>query len=516
VSAGFNQVLSGAAKAGVEELRLAPGRRVVWVRRGVESEVGEAQSRERIDEIVDGFLTSAARMDLALGAAEWSMSVPGLGPVLIRAELKNGATHATFFLEVNSNVGISMPPSLGGGPAGPPAAARPVAARPKQRAEHPPPAKAPKEAGPAPVAPGKGGSAKEINQLLIAAAQLRASDLHLSAGVTPMVRVDGDMRPMSGRAPLSSAALEQVIWPIVPERSREEFLRRRDADFGYELTGQGRFRANIFVDKNGIGAVFRAIPDQIVPIEKLGVPQEVLRLCTLPKGLVLVTGPTGSGKSTTLASLVDYVNRTRHAHIITIEDPIEFVFENKKCLVNQREVGAHTQSFRDALRAALREDPDVILVGEMRDLETIEIALETAETGHLVFGTLHTSSAPSTIDRIVDQFPADRQSQIRVMLSESLKGVIAQMLCRRASGGRVAAFEIMFGIPAIAHLIREKKVFQIPSVMQTGQKIGMRLMNDSLLDLVKRGIITPEEALMKTQDRGSLLGAMKEARIEVQ
>jgi twitching motility protein PilT len=305
-----------------------------------------------------------------------------------------------------------------------------------------------------------------------------------------------------------------VIWPIVPERAREEFLRRRDADFGYELEGHGRFRANLFVDRNGIGAVFRVIPNQIVPIEKLGLSQEVLRLCSLPKGLVLVTGPTGSGKSTTLASLIDYINRTRQAHIITIEDPIEFAFENKKCLVNQREVGTHTGSFRDALRAALREDPDVVLVGEMRDLETIEIALETAETGHLVFGTLHTSSAPSTIDRIVDQFPADRQAQIRVMLSESLKGVIAQMLCRRIAGGRVAAFEIMFGVPAISHLIREKKVFQIPSVMQTGVKIGMRLMNDSLLDLVKRGVITPDEALSKTQDRANLANAMKEARIE--
>jgi twitching motility protein PilT len=483
VSTSFQQVLSGAAKAGVEELRLAPGRRVVWVRRGVESEVGEEQSQARIDEIVEAFLTSAARMDLALGKAEWSREVAGLGPVVVRAQLKNGATYATFLLEVNSS--HAMPPQR---------------AQAQKDAAAPPPARA--------------AGAKEIHQLLVATTQLRASDLHLSAGVTPMVRVDGEMRPINGQAPLSSGALERVIWPIVPERAREEFLARRDADFGYELEGHGRFRANLFVDRNGIGAVFRVIPSQIVPIEKLGLPQEVLRLCTLPKGLVLVTGPTGSGKSTTLASLIDYINRTRQAHIITIEDPIEFTFENKKCLVNQREVGTHTGSFRDALRAALREDPDVVLVGEMRDLETIEIALETAETGHLVFGTLHTSSAPSTIDRIVDQFPADRQSQIRVMLSESLKGVIAQMLCRRVAGGRVAAFEIMFGIPAISHLIREKKVFQIPSVMQTGLKIGMRLMNDSLLDLVKRGVVTPDEALSKTQDRAGLANALKEARIE--
>jgi twitching motility protein PilT len=511
VSTSFQQVLSGAAKAGVEELRLAPGRRVVWVRRGVESEVGEQLSHERIGEIVDGFLTAAARMDLALGAAEWTRDVAGLGPVVIRAVLRNGATYATFQLEVNSS--HAVPPAHGRAAEPASAAARPAAADPKAKApENRQPAKAPRDAG-AEVAAAR-TSAKEIHQLLAATTQLRASDLHLSAGVVPMVRVDGEMRPVSGRAPLSSAALEQVIWPIVPERAREEFLRRRDADFGYELEGYGRFRANLFVDRNGIGAVFRVIPSQIVPVEKLGLPQEVLRLCTLPKGLVLVTGPTGSGKSTTLASLIDYINRTRQAHIITIEDPIEFTFENKKCLVNQREVGTHTGSFRDALRAALREDPDVVLVGEMRDLETIEIALETAETGHLVFGTLHTSSAPSTIDRIVDQFPSDRQSQIRVMLSESLKGVIAQMLCRRTAGGRVAAFEIMFGIPAVAHLIREKKVFQIPSVMQTGLKIGMRLMNDSLLDLVKRGIVTPEEALAKTQDRAGLANALKEARVD--
>lgn len=483
---GFHQVLAGAAKAGVEELRLEPGRRVIWVRRGVESEVGEQQTAERVDEIVEGFLTPDARMDLALGAAEWARDVTGLGSVTIRAELRNGVTHATFLLEVNSSQ------------------IQPEPRRPKEALQV--------RAGPNESSP---GSPREIHQLLVATIQARASDLHLSSGVVPMVRVDGDMRPLGGRAPLSAEALQRMLWPIVPERSRDEFSRRRDADFGYELQGSARFRANLFVDKNGMGAVFRLIPNAIVPVERLGLPQEVLRLCGLPKGLVLVTGPTGSGKSTTLASLIDYINRTRSAHIITIEDPIEFVFENKKCLVNQREVGVHTSSFRDALRAALREDPDIVLVGEMRDLETIEIALETAETGHLVFGTLHTSSAPSTIDRIVDQFPSDRQSQIRVMLSESLKGVIAQMLCRRVGGGRVAAFEIMFGVPAVAHLIREKKVFQIPSVMQTGQKLGMRVMNDSLLDLVKRGIVAPDEALAKTQDRAGLLSAMKEARLEV-
>jgi twitching motility protein PilT len=355
---------------------------------------------------------------------------------------------------------------------------------------------------------------RELHQLLMATLQARGSDLHLSSGVVPMVRIDGDMRPMSVRGPLTSASIEQMVWPVVPERSRADFLRRRDADFAIEIEGHARFRANLFVDRNGIGAVFRVIPTQIVPVERLGLPQEVLRLCQLPKGLVLVTGPTGSGKSTTLASLIDYVNRNRSGHIVTIEDPIEFVFANKKCLVNQREVGAHTDSFRDALRAALREDPDVLLVGEMRDLETIEIALETAETGHLVFATLHTASAAAAVDRIIDQFPAERQNQIRIMLAESLKGVIAQMLCRRSGGGRVAAFEVLFAIPAVAHLIREKKVFQIASVMQTGAKVGMRMMNDSLLDLVKRGVITNEEALSKTQDRASLLSALRDIKVE--
>jgi twitching motility protein PilT len=235
----------------------------------------------------------------------------------------------------------------------------------------------------------------------------------------------------------------------------------------------------------------------------------------LPKGLVLVTGPTGSGKSTTLAALVDYINRTRSDHIITIEDPVEFVHPNKKCLVNQRQVGEHTDSFKKALRAALREDPDIVLLGEMRDLETIAIALETAETGHLVFGTLHTSSAPSTIDRIIDQYPPEQQEQIRVMLANSLKGVIAQMLCRKIGGGRVAALEVMFGVPAIANLIREKKVFQINSIMQTGRKQGMALMNDSLFKLVKDGIVSPEEALSKANDKTSLLTAFQSAGIKV-
>jgi twitching motility protein PilT len=260
-----------------------------------------------------------------------------------------------------------------------------------------------------------------------------------------------------------------------------------------------------------MGAVFRVIPSRIITAEEMGLSKEILDLCNLSKGLVLVTGPTGSGKSTTLTAMIDYINRHRTDHVITIEDPIEFVHENKKCLVNQRQIGEHTGSFKDALRAALREDPDIVLVGEMRDLETVSIAMETAETGHLVFGTLHTSSAASTVDRIIDQFPADRQEQIRVMLASSLKGVISQVLCRKIGGGRVPALEVMIGTQPIANLIREGKVFQIPSIMQTSKKQGMVMLNESLSELVRRKVIEPREAYMKAVDKAgitAMLGAM--------
>src|SRR5690606_26140605 len=259
-------------------------------------------------------------------------------------------------------------------------------------------------------------------------------------------------------------------------------------------TPKARFRVNVFANRLGIAAVLRQIPNQIRTAEELGLPQALLDLCFLTKGLVLVTGPTGSGKSTTLAALIDYINRNRSDHILTIEDPIEFVHRNKKCLVNQREVGVHTESFKRALRAALREDPDIILVGELRDLETVAIAIETAETGHLVFGTLHTTTAPATVDRLIDQFPADQQEQIRVMLADTLKGVVAQTLCKKVGGGRIAALEILLVNHAISNLIREGKTFQIPSVMQTSKAKGMCTLNDSLLDLVKKGLVEPAEA----------------------
>ncbi|MFT5464629.1 MAG: twitching motility protein PilT, partial [Planctomycetota bacterium] len=281
-----------------------------------------------------------------------------------------------------------------------------------------------------------------------------------------------------------------------------------------ELPGEARFRVNLFRDMSGPGAVCRLIPCEILTSEQLGLPFAVQELCNLSKGLVLVTGPTGSGKSTTLAAMVDSINKTRNEHIITIEDPVEFVHSNQKCLVHQREVGRHTTSFKRALRAALREDPDIILVGELRDLETIEIAIETAETGHLVFGTLHTTTAPSTVDRIIDQFPEGRQAQIRTMLSSSLRGVIAQTLCKKVSGGRIAALEIMIGTKAISSLIREGKTHQLPSQIQTGSKVGMKLLNDSLIELVKSGLVDAGHAYLKSVDKDGLMSEYRHAGID--
>src|SRR5881409_822382 len=285
-------------------------------------------------------------------------------------------------------------------------------------------------------------------------------------------------------------------------------------DYAYEIAGVARFRANALKDRRGPAAVFRQIPATVVTVEQMGITPEVQRLCQLNKGLVLVTGPTGSGKSTTLCSLIDLVNRSRSDHVITIEDPIEFVHPNKKCIITQRQVGVHTGSFKSALRAALREDPDIILVGELRDLETVAIAIETAETGHLVFGTLHTSTAASTVDRVIDQFPADRQAQIRVMLSESLKGVISQTLCKKKGGGRVAALEVLIVNSAISNLIREAKTFQIPSMMQTGRGLGMASLNDALFELVKSGSVDAEEAHLKAVDKPGFEALLKRANVD--
>jgi len=360
-----------------------------------------------------------------------------------------------------------------------------------------------------------GGSSSFLDDLLRHMKKVGASDLHLSTGSPPMLRLHGDMTAIAGRPPLDADTLLRELMAIAPPTNRLEFEDRNDTDYAYALPRVSRFRVNVFRDKNGPGAVFRAIPFEMPDPKKLGLPEHVLQLCDLTKGLVVVTGPTGSGKSTTLAAMIDHINQTRAAHIITIEDPIEFIHPNKQCLVNQREVRSHTRSFKDALRAALREDPDIVLVGEMRDLETIAIAVETAETGHLVFGTLHTTTAPGTVDRIVDQFPPDRQEQIRMMLSESLAGVIAQVLCKRIGGGRAAAYEILLGSSAVSNLIRERKTFQLFSVMQTSRNQGMTTMNDSLMDLVRRKVIEPQEAYYKAVNKAELKGLLQKAGFEI-
>ncbi|HYU09347.1 MAG TPA: type IV pilus twitching motility protein PilT [Gemmatimonadales bacterium] len=351
---------------------------------------------------------------------------------------------------------------------------------------------------------------QKLGKLLRALVSSGSSDLHLRVGEPPLFRTHGDIkRQPGGGAALSVNDLELLVLSIMPERNRGEWKETGDTDFAYEISGLARFRVNAARDRKGPVAVFRVIPAKVVTVEEMGLTDEVQKLCYLTKGLVLVTGPTGSGKSTTLCALIDLVNRTRTDHIITIEDPIEFVHENKKCLITQRQVHVHTESFRTALRAALREDPDIVLVGEMRDLETIAIAIETAETGHLVFGTLHTTTAASTVDRIIDQFPADRQAQIRVMLSESLKGVISQTLCKKTGGGRVAAREILLTTPAISNLIREGKTFQIPSIIQTSKKLGMLTLNDALLELVEKKAIEPDEAYMRSVEKSGLAASLK-------
>jgi twitching motility protein PilT len=353
-----------------------------------------------------------------------------------------------------------------------------------------------------------------IDQLFHAMCQVGASDLHLCVGSPPMVRKDGLVQALdASAAALTGDDLAHLLAPIMPEKNRKEYSERHDTDFAYEIPELARFRANVFADRRGPGAVFRVIPTKILTAEQLGLSPHLLQLCHLNKGLILVTGPTGSGKSTTLCAMIDYINRTRQDHIITIEDPIEFVHQNQKCLINQREVHTHTESFKQALRAALREDPDIVLVGELRDLETVAIAIETAETGHLVFGTLHTTTAASTVDRVIDQFPADRQAQIRIMLSESLRGVVAQTLCRKIGGGRVAALEVLIATQAVSNLIREGKTFQIPSIMQVNKAHGMVTLNDALMDLVTRKVVAPEEAMAKAVDKAGMDALFKRAGI---
>lgn len=345
----------------------------------------------------------------------------------------------------------------------------------------------------------------DLEELLRTTVEVKGSDLHLTVGASPMARIYGEMTPLPFPE-LTRDSLRVLLYATLTGEQQNRFEEKRDIDFSLEVPNLARFRANFYVGRRGEGAVFRVIPATVLTASQLGLPQVVMNLASLEKGLVLVTGPTGSGKSTTLAALIDLVNTERAGHILTVEDPIEFVHPHKKCLVNQREVKVHTESFSSALRAALREDPDVILVGEMRDLETIGLAVSAAETGHLVFGTLHTSSAAQTVDRIIDVFPPHQQSQIRTQLSESLQAVVAQALVPKIGGGRVAAWEIMTSTTAVKNLIRESKTFQLPSIIETNTSIGMQTLEQALKALILAGKITPESAMSKGLSAHALQG----------
>lgn len=343
----------------------------------------------------------------------------------------------------------------------------------------------------------------DIGELLAFGVKNRCSDLHLSAGLPPMIRVDGDVRRINV-PPLDHKTVHDLVYDIMNDKQRKDYEEYFETDFSFEIPGLARFRVNAFNQNRGSGAVFRTIPSEILTLEDLNCPPIFKDIADYPRGVVLVTGPTGSGKSTTLAAMIDHKNSNEYGHILTVEDPIEFVHQSKKCLVNQREIHRDTLGFNEALRSALREDPDVVLVGEMRDLETIRLALTAAETGHLVFGTLHTSSAAKTIDRIVDVFPAAEKDMMRAMLSESLKAVISQTLLKKNGGGRVAAHEIMIGTPAIRNLIRENKIAQMYSAIQTGQQFGMQTLDQSLQKLVREGLISRQEAQLKAANKDSI------------
>lgn len=346
----------------------------------------------------------------------------------------------------------------------------------------------------------------DISDLLAFSVKNKASDLHLSAGMPPLIRVHGDVRKINV-PPLDHSAVHDMVYDIMNDGQRKVYEETLECDFSFEIPNLARFRVNAFNQNRGAGAVFRTIPSKVLSMEQLGCPPIFREIAQNPRGIVLVTGPTGSGKSTTLAAMIDFINENEFGHILTVEDPIEFVHTSKKCLINQREVGPHTLSFSNALRSALREDPDVILVGEMRDLETIRLALSAAETGHLVFGTLHTSSAAKTIDRIVDVFPAAEKEMVRSMLSESLRAVISQTLCKtKDEQGRVAAHEIMIGTPAIRNLIRENKIAQMYSAIQTGQNVGMQTLDQNLQDLVRRNVISLAEARTKAANKDAFVG----------
>ncbi len=481
-----------------------------------EGEVATVTIKDSARPVMKQALTSAQILNLV---REISPSNAPLVPDANgHARFEYSSSDGTFevLLSQNGKITARIERTIAGSNAPKPAATQPVAAAaqpdsPKAQATKPeaPKADAPRAAAAKTSATGNRALDK-MESLLRQLVGNKASDLHLRAGSPPMLRASGEIAPIPGEAVLSSEDIDIMLNSVMLEQNREEFKEINDTDFAHEIVGLARFRGNALRDRKGIGAVFRAIPAAVVTVEQMGISQEVQRLCHLTKGLVLVTGPTGSGKSTTLCALIDLINRTRSDHVITIEDPIEFVHESKKCLITQRHVGVHTSSFKHALRAALREDPDIVLVGELRDLETVSMAIETAETGHLVFGTVHTSTAVSTIDRVIDQFPPDRQAQIRVMLSESLKGVISQVLCKKIGGGRVAAREIMLSTPSVSNLIREGKTFQLPSVLQTSRRLGMVTMNDALIELVDSNQVEPQEAYLKATDKVGIIHMLKQ------
>jgi twitching motility protein PilT len=512
----IDRYLEGLVKHKGEALVLRPGAPIELVISGV---ARPATSKPVSEEQISGLLTDALGAAYAPGVSgkrSYPYSSP-IGPATLQVDDGPMGLHVRIQLvgtgaapapaipagtaggppSISIGGSGSMPEHAAVIPSSPTVAGSPTLAGPPPALHTPPPVAVtapPRASGAAPAASGNSPTMDELFHQML---DMKASDLHLKSGNVPTVRVDGSITQMPARAPLSSQDLERIFEPIMPERNQIEFRETNDTDFAYALPGRARMRCNVFRDLAGVGAVFRQIPSKILTTEQLGLPKACIDFCQFDKGLVVVTGPTGSGKSTTLAAMIDWINMNRDDHIITIEDPVEFVHKDKKCLINQREVGTHTKGFKSALRAALREDPDIVLVGEMRDLETVAIAIETAETGHLVFGTLHTNTAPSTVDRLIDQFPTDRQSQVRVMLAESLKGVVAQTLLKKKGGGRVAALEILVVTPAVANLIREGKTFQIPSLMQTGKSLGMQTLNDNLLELVKNEVVEPDEAFAR-------------------
>ena len=471
--------------------------------------------------LMDG--TERSIVKTALAAPQISQLVVEIAPDEERARVAAGS-NSSFTYEMAGSpfqVQVSVGPKVvirAGIPCAEPEPTPPAAAEDSPAAATPAPLTAPEEEKVEAVAPVASGDETSVggvtmDDLFRMLVDRGGSDLHLSSECSPKIRADGELVDIEDLPQLDPDAAERLLLSIAPERNRKEILECGDTDFAYEIEGLCRFRCNLFQDRKGMGGVFRVIPSKILTVEDLSLSEQIRNLCYLTKGLVLVTGPTGSGKSTTLCALVDHGNTIRRDHVITIEDPIEFVHDNRSCLINQREVHLHTKGFKAALRAALREDPDVVLVGELRDLETVAIAIETAETGHLVFGTLHTSSAVSTVDRIIDQFPADQQEQIRTMLSESIKAVIAQVLCKKIGGGRVAALEVLIVNAAVSNLIREGKTFQLPSILQTQKKLGMISLNDSLCDLVDKKLVQPEEAYVKSVDKVGMQNSLKQRGI---